>query len=95
MCFIVAFIRTLRFFVNMAYQNARNSNNQLAACALCCLECLIGLLESIVNYVNQYASVTHIHTTPPTRGCRDANEAELCTHAHMQLQFRRSAHHRL
>ena len=49
--FIVAFIRTVRFFVNMAYQNARNSNNQLAACALCCLECLIGLLESIVNYV--------------------------------------------
>ena len=60
--FIVAFIRTLRFFVNMAYQNARNSNNQLAACALCCLECLIGLLESIVNYVNQYASVEHTRT---------------------------------
>jgi len=53
--FIVAFIRTVRFFVNMAYQNARNSNNQWAACALCVLECLIGILESIVNYVNQYA----------------------------------------
>ena len=34
-------------------QNARNSNNQFAACILCCLECLIGLLESIINYVNQ------------------------------------------
>ncbi len=53
--FIVAFIRTVRFFVNMAYQNARNSNNQFAACALCILECLIGILESIVNYLNQYA----------------------------------------
>jgi len=53
--FIVAFIRTVRFFVNMAYQNARQSRNQWAACALCVLECLIGLLESIVNYVNQYA----------------------------------------
>jgi len=53
--FIVAFIRTVRFFVNLAYQNARNSNNQFAACALCILECLIGILESIVNYLNQYA----------------------------------------
>lgn len=53
--FLVAFIRTVRFFVNLAYQNARNSNNQLAACALCCLECLIGILESLINYINQYA----------------------------------------
>jgi len=63
--FIVAFIRTVRFFVNMAYQNARNSNNQWAACALCVLECLIGLLESIVNYVNQYAfSIVAIYGKP-------------------------------
>jgi ABC-type multidrug transport system fused ATPase/permease subunit len=53
--FIVAFIRTVRFFVNMAYQQARSSRNALAVCALCILECLLGILESIINYINQYA----------------------------------------
>lgn len=51
--FLVALIRTLRFFVNQAYQQARQSNNDIAAFLLCCLECVIGCIEGIVNYINQ------------------------------------------
>jgi hypothetical protein len=51
---LVAFIRTVRFFIRMAEQNARNSNNTLAACVLCFVECILGWLESLINYINQY-----------------------------------------
>lgn len=44
-----------RFFVEQAYQNARESNNNLAACALCILDCLLGILENLVQYLNRYA----------------------------------------
>lgn len=53
--FLVAFIRTLRFFLRMAYQNARESNNNVAACVLCCVEVLLQCIESVINYINQYA----------------------------------------
>jgi len=71
--FLTAFIRTVRFFVQMAYEQARNSNNQLAACALLCLECLIGCLEGVVNYINQYAfAIVAIYGRSYIQSAKDA-----------------------
>lgn len=53
--FLVALIRTIRYFLNIAQQQARNSNNVAAECALCLVDCILGCLESLINYINQYA----------------------------------------
>lgn len=60
----------------LCFQNARNSNNQFAACALCCLECLIGILESIINYVNQsVAQAALAHSASQRAAARASLEA--------------------
>jgi hypothetical protein len=53
--FLVALIRTIRYFLNIAQQQARQSNNVAAACALCIVDCIIGCIENLINYINQYA----------------------------------------